>query len=343
MKHSFGSDNHSGIHPQIMQAIEQANTGHSEAYGDDSITKQAILIIKKHFGKHASPYFVLNGTSANVLALKALSQSFNAIICAASAHINVDECAAPEQAIGCKLVTIETPDGKLTPELVSQHLHGFGSQHHAQPRIISISQPTELGTVYQTQEIEQLATIAHQHNMYLHVDGARLSNAAAALNLNFNQFTSDVGVDVVSLGGTKNGLMIGEAVVFLKEGLDLNFMYIRKQQMQLYSKMRFIAAQFVPFLSNGIYLSNATHANKMAKTLYSQLKQIPQLKITQLVETNAVFVSMPRPLIDKLLEQHCFYIWNEHTNEVRLMTSFNTTEADITQFITNIKEQLKTL
>lgn len=343
MKHSFGSDNHSGIHPQIMQAIERANVGHSEAYGDDNITQQAISIIKNHFGQQASPYFVLNGTGANVLALKALSQSFNAIICAESAHINVDECAAPEQAIGCKLLTIATPDGKLTPELVRQHLHGFGFQHHAQPRIISISQPTELGTIYQPQEIQQLATLAHQHNMYLHVDGARLSNAAAALNLNFSQFTTDVGVDVVSLGGTKNGLMIGEAVVFLKEGLDLNFIYIRKQQMQLYSKMRFIAAQFIPFLSDDIYLSNAIHANKMAKTLYSQLKQIPQLQITQPVETNAVFVSMPRPLIDKLLETHCFYIWNETTNEVRLMTSFNTTENDITQFITTLHNQLKTL
>lgn len=338
MKHSFGSDNHSGIHPLILKAIEVANIGHFEAYGDDEITKTCTAVIKQHFGDNASPYFVFNGTAANVLSLKAIMQSFNSVICAETAHINVDECAAPEFAIGCKLVTVNTVDGKLTPELVRRKLNGFGFQHHTQPKVISISQPTELGTLYQPIEIQQLADLAHKYGMCLHVDGARLSNAAEALGLDFKSFTTDVGVDVVSLGGTKNGLMVGEAVIFLNDGLDTNFKYVRKQSMQLYSKSRFIAAQFNAFLSENIYLSNARRANQMAQLLYSELKVIEYIRVTQKVETNAVFVTMPRCTIDKLLESYCFYVWNEDINEVRLMTSFDTTPDDVKKFIDVLKK-----
>ena len=334
---SFGSDNHSGIHPEILAAIAAANDTHAIAYGDDVITKRLEQKFKTLFGEEASIFPVFNGTGANVLCLQALMQSHNAVICAESAHINVDECAAPERFTGAKLLTVPTNDGKLTPELVQHHLHGFGFLHHAQPKVISISQSTEYGTLYTPQEIKALADLAHSHNMYLHIDGARLSNAAAALQLPFHAFTTDVGVDAISFGGTKNGLMIGEVVVLLRQELTDDFKYKRKQSAQLYSKMRFMSAQLEALLTNDLYLRNASHANAMAKLLAEKLADIPSVTITQKVEVNVVFAVLPRPLIDELLKKYVFYEWNEEANEVRWMCSFDTTEQDIEEFVNDIK------
>ncbi len=335
---SFGSDNHSGIHPEILKAIAAANEAHDVAYGDDATTQRLEKKFKELFGIQAEVFPVFNGTGANVLCLQALMQPHHAVICADTAHINVDECAAPERFTGAKLLTVPTPDGKLTPELVQQHLHGFGFQHHAQPRVISISQSTEYGTLYTPQEMKALADLAHAHNMYLHVDGARLANAAAALKLPFHAFTTDVDVDAVSFGGTKNGLMIGEAVVLLHPELAKDFLYKRKQSAQLYSKMRFMSAQLEAFVSNDLYLRIASQANAMARLLFDKISAIPQIQITQKVEVNAIFAILPRPLIDALQQKYVFYDWNEARNEVRWMCSFDTTEADIDAFVADIKK-----
>ncbi|SDB94572.1 threonine aldolase family protein [Williamwhitmania taraxaci] len=338
---SFASDNNSGVHPQIMEALLKANSGHAIGYGDDDITRKAIQKIETHFGSSAQAFFVFNGTGANVTGLLAATHSFSAIICSETAHINVDECGAPEKFTTCKLLTVPTNDGKLTPSLIKKHLHGFGSEHHAQPRVISISQTTELGTLYKPNEIRDLASIAHENGMLLHMDGARLSNAAAALGLSFKEFTADCGVDFVSFGGTKNGLMYGEAVVFLNTSLAENFKFIRKQGMQLASKMRYISAQFLEFLSNDLYLQNANHANSMAKILEAKVKSIPEITITQPVEANGIFAIVPQRAIVELQKYYFFYVWDEDKSEVRWMTSFDTTLEDIDGFINQLKQALK--
>ncbi len=338
MKHSFGSDNHSGIHPAILKAVENANTAHQVAYGDDEYTAQVQTKFKQLFGEKTEAYFVFNGTAANVLCLKALTDSYHAVICASTAHINVDECGAPERITGCKLLSVDTPDGKLTPELVRPLLHGFGEQHHSQPKVISISQSTEYGTLYRPEEIKALADLAHAYDMYLHIDGARLANAAAALNLPFRAFTVDAGADALSFGGTKNGLMLGEAAVFFRPELARNFLFKRKQHMQLYSKMRFIAAQFDAFLTNELYRDIASQANEKAQLLAKQIKrEAPKVHITQPVEVNAVFAVLPEEAIKPLQEKYCFYVWDEAKHEVRWMCSFNTTEADIDEFVQALK------
>jgi threonine aldolase len=337
---SFGSDNHSGIHPAILEAIIAANTQHDIAYGDDAITHRVAQKFKEVFGEQAVSFLALNGTGANILCLQALMQAHHAVVCADTAHINVDECGAPERFIGGKLLPVATPDGKLTPDGVLQHLHGFGFEHHAQPKVISISQSTEYGTLYTPAEIKALADLAHAHHMYLHVDGARLANAAAALKLPFRAFTTDVGVDAVSFGGTKNGLMIGEAVILLRPELATDFLYKRKQSAQLYSKMRFMAAQLEAFLTNDLYLEIASQANAMAQLLAEKVKDIPAIKITQKVEVNAVFAQLPESLINELVKRHVFYTWNEAACEVRWMCSFDTTEEDIDRFVGDIKKLL---
>ena len=336
-KRGFASDNNSGIHPNILKAIEQANTAHAIAYGDDELTQAAQQKFKTHFGENAETFFVFNGTAANVLSLKAATQSFNAIICSELAHINVDECCAPEFFTGCKLLVCHTVDGKITIPEIKKHLHGIGSQHHAQPRVVSISQPTELGTVYSPEEIKNIAQFAHENDMLLHVDGARLANAAAALNMKFAEFTTDVGVDVLSFGGTKNGMMYGEAIVFLNKKLTENFMYKRKQAMQLASKMRFVSAQFIAYLSNNQYIETATHSNRMAKLLEEKIKEIPQIRITQRVESNAVFAIIPKNICEDLKKEYFFYLWDEDNFEARWMCSFDTTESDICNFVQHIK------
>jgi Threonine aldolase len=338
---SFASDNNSGVHPRIMAAIIQANEGHAIGYGDDDYTRRAVALIKQHFGQKVEPFFVFNGTGANVTGLQVATKSYNGVICAETAHINVDECGAPEKFTGCKLLTLPTTNGKLTPDSVQQHIHDFGVEHHSQPKVISISQTTEMGTLYSPEEVTALATLAHKYDMLLHMDGARLSNAAAALNLPFRAFTTDCGVDFVSFGGTKNGMMYGEAVVIINPEIGADFKFIRKQGMQLASKMRYISAQFIAYLEDNFYLETASHANKMAKLLKSKLELFPQVTITQEVAANGIFAIIPHYAIEELQRDYFFYVWNEARSEVRWMTSFDTTEADIDGFIDKLKQVLK--
>ena len=337
-KRGFASDNNAGVHPHILKAISDANHGHTIAYGDDPITEQAKQKFKDLFGQQTSVYFVFLGTGANVLSLKALTDSYHAVICADTAHINVDECSAPEKFTGCKLITIPSSNGKITVEAVQKHLHGFDFEHHAQPKVISITQTTELGTLYTPKEIKALADLAHQHNMYLHVDGARIANAAVTLGISFKEMITDTGVDVLSFGGTKNGLMYGEAIVFLKPGLDKNFKYMRNQGMQLASKMRYISAQFLAYLDQEIWKSNAANANCMAKLLHKELSGIKGVTITQEVQANGVFAIIPKDIISTLQKEFFFYVWDENKNEVRWMTSWDTQEEDIKLFTSLLKQ-----
>ena len=340
-KRGFASDNNSGVHPEIMNAIIEANQGHTIAYGDDIYTERAKEKFYEHFGHDIDIYFVFIGTAANVLGLNAATRSWNAVICAETAHINVDECGAPEKYNGFKLLSVDSPDGKLTVDLVKNHMHGFGFEHHSQPKIISITQATEMGTVYTVEEIRTLADFAHKNDMYLHMDGARIANAAVSLNLDFKAFTKDVGVDILSFGGTKNGMMYGEAILFLNKDLGQDFKYVRKQGMQLASKMRFISVQFERYLSDNLWYENAEHSNKMATLLESKLKNIPQIKITQKVEANGVFAILPnRKLIEDLTKEYFFYDWDESRNEVRWMCSFDTQEEDIYKFVELIKSKI---
>lgn len=338
MKKGFASDNNSGVRPDILKAMEAANPGHYTGYGNDPFTQKAISVFKENFGRETEVFFVFNGTGANVLGLSSVTRSFNSIICAETAHIQEDECGAPEKFTGCKLLPVATKNGKLTPEIIQHHLKGFDFEHHSQPKVISISQVTEMGTVYQPEEIKALAGLAHSHNMLLHMDGARIANAAVSLNLGFREFTKDCGVDVLSFGGTKNGMMMGEAVVFFNPDLAKQTKYLRKQSMQLYSKMRFVGAQFVAYFENDLWKETAAHANKMAKMLEAEIKQIPEVKITQPVEANGIFAIVPPKIIKPLQEQFFFYIWNEQNSEVRWMTSFDTTENEIREFAALIKK-----
>lgn len=332
IRKGFASDNNSGVHPEIFKAMEAANFGHVTGYGDDSYTLDAIEIFKKEFGEDTEVFFVFNGTGANVTGLSSATHSFNSIICAETAHIQVDECGAPEKFTGCKLLPVAPENGKLTPQAIQRHLYGFDFEHHSQPRIISISQTTELGTVYRPVEIRTLADLAHKNNMLLHMDGARIANAAVALNMDFREFTRDCGVDILSFGGTKNGMMMGEAVLIFNPELAVNTKYIRKQSMQLFSKMRFVGAQFIAYFKDDLWRKTATHANKMAKLLESEILKIPQIKITRPVEANGVFAEIPQEIIEPLQQRFFFYIWDETKSEVRWMTSFDTEEKEIFEF-----------
>jgi len=328
----FASDNYAGIHPQILKAISAVNHGHAGAYGDDACTAAAVRKFKQHFGQDIEVFIVFNGTAANCLSLKALTESYQAVICAEAAHIYTDECGAPEKFTGCKLIPVPTTDGKLTLESVAHAYHGIGDQHHVQPRVISITQATEMGTVYKPGEIRELARFAHQRKMFLHMDGARIANATVSLGLSLRAATRDLGVDVLSFGGTKNGAMGAEAVVFFDRKLARDFLYLRKQGMQLASKMRFISAQFEALLSNDLWRKNAQHANRMAQLLQKQISRIPRVKIVYPVEANGVFVQIPRPAIARLLKSYFFYMWHEEESVVRWMCSFDTTEEDVRQF-----------
>ena len=334
---SFASDNNSGVHPLVMDAVIKANENHAVGYGDDPWTAAAVTKIKEIFGEKASPFFVFNGTGANSVALQAVTRSFNSILCAETAHINVDECGAPGRMTGCAIVTIPTPDGKLTPELIKPHLHNFGVCHHSQPKVVYISQVTELGTVYTIEEVKAIADLLHAHNMYLHMDGARLANASAFLNCSMKQITVDAGVDVLSFGGTKNGMMMGEAVVAFSPDIAENLMYFRKQSAQLASKLRYLSAQFIPYLENNLWLENAMKANLAATKLADIMKQYPQICFTQKIESNALFFTIPTEALRKLQEEYFFYMWNEEQNEARLVTSWDTTDEDIAGFEESLK------
>lgn len=340
MKRGFGSDNHSGVHPDVLKAIAEVNVDHAMAYGEDEYSAKVEQLFKQYFGTDASVYFAFNGTGANVLCLDAMTRSHHAVVCADTAHIHVDECGAPQRITGAKLLTIKTPDGKLTPELVKTQLHGFGFQHHSQPKVVSIAQPTELGTLYTLNEIKALADLAHQYNMYLHIDGARFANAAVALGCTFKQMTTDLGVDALSFGGTKNGLMIGEAVVLLNPSLNEDFLYRRKQAMQLCSKMRFIAAQFKAYFTDDLWKRNAEHSNAMARQLYNAIKDEKGLNVVYPVQANGVFVRLPREVWTRLQEKYFFYDWDEDDNVVRFMCSFDTTAEDIDLFALTLKKLL---
>lgn len=342
MKHSFGSDNHSGVHPLIMEAIIRQNNHFSVAYGEDSYTQQVLTRLQDILGGHCTAFFVLNGTGANVVGLSCFTESFNSILAPVTAHINVDECGAPEKLSGAKIIPLNAPNGKVSPDEVKKALTGFGFQHHSQPGILSISQPTELGTVYTPEEITALARLMHEHNCFLHVDGSRISNAAASLQKPVKAFTADCGVDVLSFGGTKNGLLMGEAVVIFNRGHRAAGIlpYVRKQATQLYSKSRFIAAQFETYLKDDLYIRLAAQSNAMAAYLASQLKDIKEIQITRPVESNAVFAIVPGYLSARLMEKHYFYIWDEAVNEVRWMCSFNTTKEDIDLFVEDIKQMV---
>jgi threonine aldolase len=328
----FASDNNAGVHPEILRALKTVNNGHVVAYGDDPYTASSMESMKKIFGTEPEIFYVFTGTAANVLGLGAITQPYHAIICPDTSHINVDECGAPEKFTGCKLLDVMTPDGKLTVEDIAGQMHGIGFEHHVQPRVVSITQSTEMGTIYTPEEIREIADYAHRNGMLVHMDGARISNAAAALECGFYEITGGAGVDVLSFGGTKNGMMYGEAVVFFDESLCGDFKYRRKQGMQLTSKMRYIAAQFEVYLENELWRKNALHANRMAQKLYQAVSSIPGVEITQKVQANAVFAKIPSRLIPLLQEHYFFYVWDESTSEVRWMCSFDTEEADIDGF-----------
>jgi threonine aldolase len=351
----FASDNNAGVHPQILRAIAAANDGHVVAYGDDRYTARAVDAFRAHFGAAAEVCFVFNGTGANVLGLQSITRSYNAVICTESAHIHFDECGAPERIAGVKLLTCEALDGKLTVERVARHMHGFGDQHHIQPKVISITQSTELGTLYTPDEVRTLADHAHAHGMLLHMDGARICNAAVALDLPFRAFTSECGVDVLSFGGTKNGLLGAEAVVLFPSALGsgeeqaeagrAHLRFLRKQDMQLASKMRFLAAQFEALLSTDLWRCNAANANAMARRLAQAVRGIPGLAITNPVQANAVFAALPKRCIPALQERHFFYEWADVDAErtiVRWMCAWDTTEDDVDRFAAFVKEVLGT-
>jgi threonine aldolase len=329
---SFASDNNAVVHPEVLEAIRHANEGHAVGYGDDPHTESAVGKFREQFGADVEVFFVFNGTAANTLSLQALTRPFHAVLCPELSHIYTDECGAPEKFTGCKLVPLPAPEGKLTVEAVAEAYHGIGDQHHVQPRVISITQATEMGTVYKPAEIEELARFAHEREMFLHMDGARISNAVAAQRLTLRQATRDLGVDVLSFGGTKNGLMGAEAVVFFRPDPARDFLFVRKQGMQLASKMRYMSAQMEALLTNDLWRRSAEHANRMAQLLAQEIRKIPGIKIVYPVQANGVFAQIPRQAIEKIQERYFFYVWSEAESVVRWMCSFDTTEEDVGEF-----------
>lgn len=334
----FGSDNHSGIHPELLNAIAEANVDHAPSYGTDEWTEKAQKNFKQHFGEKAEAHFVFNGTAANVLALKASVRTFNSVLVSDMSHMNVDECGAPEFIAGCKLIPLKSHNGKLRLADLKEALIRRGDQHYSQCKMVSLTQPTEIGTCYSIAEIKEICDWAHSENISVHIDGARLPNAVIQLKTSFKQMTTDCGVDVVSFGGTKNGFLFGEAVVFLNPELAKDFKYIRKQALQLPSKTRFISAQFEKSLSTDLWREIASHSIKMAQLLYQGLKQFPELQFDAVPESNAVFVRLPKEWIKVLKQKYFFYVWDEKTWSCRLMTSWDTQESDVHGFINEIKK-----
>jgi threonine aldolase len=334
-RRGFGSDNHSGIHPRILAAIARANVGHVPSYGTDDLTAACLRMFREMTTPKAEAFFVFNGTAANVLSLSSVMRSFHAVLSTTNSHLYNDECGALENIVGAKNVVVPTSDGKLTPALLKPLLIRGGDQHASQINTITLTQPTEIGTVYSLDEIAAIKAFARENKLKLHLDGARLVNAAAALGCTPGRLMMDF--DVVSFGGTKNALMFGEAVVFPHGLLNDDFKYLRKQYMQLPSKTRFVAAQFLEFLGTDLWLENAKHANAMARRLSEGLSKSKYAKLTQKTEANGCFVQLPKKLVAKLREHSFFYVWDEHTFECRLMTSWDTQIQDVDQFLSNLE------
>lgn len=337
----FASDNHSGVHPEVLQALAAANGGHTTSYGADPYTERLQEVVQAHFGPRAQAFPVFNGTGANVVALSAMTRRWDAVICSGAAHIHTDECGAPEKVAGIKVVPVAAPDGRLTPALVGTQAHGFGFEHHAQPAVVTLTQSTELGTLYTPDQIADVARFAHGLGMRVHLDGSRLANAAAALGVPLAAMTTDAGVDVVSLGGTKNGLMGAEAVVVLDPDAVDGLRFVRKLQMQLASKMRFISAQLVTLFEDDLWLRSATHANAMAARLADRVRGIDGVHLTREPAVNAVFAVLDPAVTARLQERFPFYVWDEATGEVRWMTSFDTTEQDVDDFAEAIAHETR--
>ncbi len=339
MMRGFGSDNHSGIHPEILQGIIDANQGHAPSYGTDSWSENAIEEFRHHFGSQAEVYFVFNGTAANVLSLRAGTRPYQAIFCSDVSHLHVDECGAPEFFTSCKLWALPSEHGKVSLEDLKKNLIRRGDQHFAQFSLLSLTQPTELGTLYSVNEIKEITDWCKQNKIHVHIDGARLANACVALDKTFKELTTDIGVDIVSFGGTKNGLMMGEAVVILNQNLAKDFVYLRKQSGQLPSKSRFIAAQFQAYFKNDLWKKIATHSLHQAQNLYNAVEGIDKVEVTHPVQSNAVFAKIPKSWVGPLKKEKFFYVWDENTFECRWMTSWDTTELEINNFVQKLKEK----
>ena len=329
---NFASDNYAPAHPDVLAAITQANAGPAKPYGADAWTARAEELLRDHLGDRATSYLVFNGTGANVLCYRALCRPWESVVCAATGHLNTDECGAPERIAGVKLHPLPTPDGKLTPELVAPLLWRAGDEHAVQPRVVTISQSTELGTRYSPEELAALADFAHEHGLLLHVDGARLANAAAALDLPLRAIATDAGVDALSFGATKNGAILCEAVVFLAPELADGFLFLRKQTLQTGSKGRYLAAQFIAMLEGDLWRRNAAHANAMAARLAGAVADVPGVRITQPVQANAVFAVIAPAAAQELRRDFHFYDWDAPAGEVRWMCSWDTTPADVDAF-----------
>lgn len=341
-RRGFASDNQAGAHAEVLQAIADANDGHQNSYGADDYTARLVEVMRGEFGEQAEVFPVFNGTGANVTALTSLLPRWGAVVCAASAHLENDEGGAPERTAGLKLLTVDSSDGKLTPEAIDRQAWGWGNEHRAQPLAVSITDSTELGTVYTVDEIRAITDHAHELGMRVHLDGARVSNAAAALGLSLRDFTTDAGVDILSFGGTKNGLLFGEAVVVLDPSASTGLSYLRKTSMQLPSKMRFVSAQLIALLTDDLHLRSAAHANAMAARLRSRLEAAapPALTFDQPTEANVVFASLPNAAADRLRRDFAFYDWNRAAGQVRLMCAFDTTEDDVDTFAEAIAAEL---
>ncbi|MEU7885004.1 low specificity L-threonine aldolase [Microbispora bryophytorum] len=342
---TFASDNYAGVHPEVLEAIALANGGHQTSYGDDVYTEAVRGVFRRHFGEQAEVFPVFNGTAANVVSLRSMCAHWEAVVCPETAHINTDEGGAPEVTGGLKLLTVPTPDGKLTPGLIDRYAWGLGDVHRAQPRAVSISNATELGTLYTPAEIKAICDHAHELGMFVHLDGSRITNAAAALDVPLRALTTDAGVDVLSFGGTKIGLMLGEAVVVLNPEASRGLPYLRKTSMQLASKMRFVSVQFEALLGGDLWLRNARQANAMARRLADAVRDLPGVSVPRPIEANAVFAVLPADVADRLRKRFRFYNWNEQVGggmvEVRWMCAFDTTEADVDAFAAALAEELR--
>lgn len=337
----FVSDNSSGVHPKILEAISKSNNGYEPSYGEDQYTKKAIDLFRQVFDKDVDVYFVTTGTAANIIGLTSLLKPFEGVVCPDTAHINTDECGALERFGGNKIIYLPNKNGKIYPKDIEKLLNSKGDEHRVQPKIISISQITELGTIYSLKEIKDLADFAHENGMYLHIDGARLANSLVALKTNFKEMITDTGVDLLSFGGTKNGMLMGEAIVSFNKEISENLRYIRKQGMQLVSKMRFLSVQFIPYLEEEIWKENATNANNMAKYLKEELSKNFKVKINKEQKGNILFVQFPKEYQELVDTKFASYEIDGDKNIVRLVTSFNTKKEDIDKFIKELKESLK--